>query len=291
MITSAAWSLDRVIVSDSDIVVFDSLESLSSLKLPITNRTLWSIVCIHGTLKLTVDGIIRKLESSSLMVLAPGHEISGIESSADFSGFAINSTLKNIEAMLPALSRALICYKAFSTDPVININHTDLENQILFYRLLRSKLNCSSPDHYSGTIIGSICQALIFETLDLYMKRLAKTDNRQIRRHTRAEELFYRFILLVEKNYKECRLLTEYARELCVSTKHLSALVKDVSGRTAGSWIDSYVIMEAKRLLRFSRMPIQEISEELHFANQSFFGKYFRNNTGMSPSEYRNSEI
>lgn len=289
MITPNVWELDKVTVSDNNIVVFDSIESLSNLKLPITSRTLWSISCINGNLKLTVDGNIREMNASNLMVLAPGHEISSIESSKDFSGFAINTTMKNIEAVLPAMSRALICYKAFSSNPVIEIDECDMHNQIAYHNLLKSKLK-DSGTHYSQTIINSICEALIFETLDLYMKHLGETENTNILRHTRSEELFYKFILLVEKRYKECRVLTTYARDMCVSTKHLSAIVKDISGRTAGSWIDSYVIMEAKRLLRFSRMPIQEIADELHFANQSFFGKYFKNNTGMSPSEYRNSE-
>lgn len=289
MITPNAWKLDKVTVSDNNIVVFDSIESLLNLKLPITSRTLWSISCINGNLKLIVDGNIREMNASNLMVLAPGHEISSIESSKDFSGFAINTTMKNIEAMLPAMSRALICYKAFSSNPVIRIDECDMYNQIAYHNLLKSKLK-DSGTHYSQTIINSICEALIFETLDLYMKHLGETENANILRHTRSEELFYKFILLVEKRYKECRVLTTYAHDMCVSTKHLSAIVKEISGRTAGSWIDSYVIMEAKRLLRFSRMPIQEIADELHFANQSFFGKYFKNNTGMSPSEYRNSK-
>lgn len=289
MITPHIWELDKVTVSDNNIVVFDSIESLSNLKLPITSKTLWSISCINGNLKLTIDGNVREMNASNLMVLAPGHEISSIESSKDFSGFAINTTMKNIEAVLPAMSRALICYKAFSSNPVIEIDECDMHNQIAYHNLLKSKLK-DSGTHYSQTIINSICEALIFETLDLYMKHLGETENTNILRHTRSEELFYKFILLVEKRYKECRVLTTYARDMCVSTKHLSAIVKDISGRTAGSWIDSYVIMEAKRLLRFSRMPIQEIADELHFANQSFFGKYFKNNTGMSPSEYRNSE-
>ena len=106
-------------------------------------------------------------------------------------------------------------------------------------------------------------------------------------KRTRAEDLFYRFIVLVEEKFKYQRVLSDYAKDLCISTKHLSTLVKELSGRTAGSWIDSYVILEAKRLLISTDMSIQEVSEQLHFANQSFFGKFFKHNTGKSPSQYR----
>lgn len=288
MIRVDDWQLRHVSLANKSVMVFDSIDSIAHLRLPVNTRTLWSIVCIEGCLTVTVDSRPLAMKPSSLMVLAPGHEISEISADTEFSGFAINTTLKNIEALLPAMSRALICYNAFTENPVINISQNDLESQKLFQAILSRKLH-ESDNHYNQIIVNSICEALIFETLNLYMKNLQEKDTSNIR-HTRAEDIFYRFIQLVENRYKQTRTLTEYARELCVSTKHLSALVKEVSGRTAGSWIDAYVILEAKRLLRFTRMSVQEISEELNFANQSFFGKYFKNNTGMSPSEYRNKD-
>lgn len=56
---------------------------------------------------------------------------------------------------------------------------------------------------------------------------------------------------------------------------------------TAGEWIENYVTMEAKMLLKTTDLTIQQISAQLNFANQSFFGKYFKNQTGMSPTDYR----
>ena len=67
-------------------------------------------------------------------------------------------------------------------------------------------------------------------------------------------------------------------------------MVKEISGRTAGEWIENYVTVEAKVLLRSTDLTIQEIASRLNFTNQSFFGKYFKHQTGMSPSEYRKSE-
>ena len=92
--------------------------------------------------------------------------------------------------------------------------------------------------------------------------------------------------LLSEAYIKELRV-NYYAKELFLTPKHLSSVVKEVSGKTAGEWIDVFVIFEAKSLLKSSQKNIQEISDELNFANQSFFGKYFKHYTGMSPKEYR----
>ena len=87
--------------------------------------------------------------------------------------------------------------------------------------------------------------------------------------------------------YKEERSLGFYAGKLCITPKYLSLISKDVSGRSAGEWIDQYVVLEAKTLLKSTRMSIQEIADVLNFANQSFFGKYFKHHTGISPKEYR----
>ena len=74
-----------------------------------------------------------------------------------------------------------------------------------------------------------------------------------------------------------------YDGKMCLTPKHLSTVVKEVSGKTAGEWSDSLVILEAKALLKSSEQSIQEIADELHFANQSFLGKNFKLHTGMSP--------
>ena len=86
---------------------------------------------------------------------------------------------------------------------------------------------------------------------------------------------------------KKSESVSYYADKMFLTAKHLSTVVKEISGKTAGEWIDSLVVLEAKALLKSSEMSIQEIADELHFANQSFFGKYFKHHTGMSPKEYR----
>ena len=80
-----------------------------------------------------------------------------------------------------------------------------------------------------------------------------------------------------------------YADKLCLSPKYLSKLIKEVSGKPAPEWIDSYVMLEAKHLLKYSNLPIKEIVYRLNFSNQTVFYKYFKAHTGMTPTDYRNS--
>lgn len=97
------------------------------------------------------------------------------------------------------------------------------------------------------------------------------------------EEQFRQFMHLVSEYCKQERSVTFYAGKMCLSSKHLSAVVKKVSGRTAGEWIDSLVVLEAKVLLKSSDASIQEIAEELHFANQSFSASISNNMQGCLP--------
>ncbi len=97
------------------------------------------------------------------------------------------------------------------------------------------------------------------------------------------------FLALVQQNFRKERFLDFYASKLEVTPKHLSRTIKKQTGFTAVEWIERYVILEAKVLLKSSNLNIQQIADELNFPSQSFFGKYFKKQTGLSPKEFRNS--
>ncbi|MBQ1759240.1 MAG: AraC family transcriptional regulator, partial [Prevotella sp.] len=69
--------------------------------------------------------------------------------------------------------------------------------------------------------------------------------------------------------------------------KYLSETIKQISHHTPNEWIDNYVSLEIRVLLKNSTKSIKEIAQELHFPNQSFLGKYFKEQVGISPSAYR----
>ena len=93
----------------------------------------------------------------------------------------------------------------------------------------------------------------------------------------------------VQENYMCERIIMYYADLLCITPKYLSQVIKSVTGRLAGEWISDYVILEAKALLKSNKYTVQQVCDMLNFANQSFFGKYFKRKTGMSPKIYINS--
>lgn len=104
---------------------------------------------------------------------------------------------------------------------------------------------------------------------------------------SRKEELFMRFLAAVQQYYTKERNVTFYADKLCISPKYLSSVVHEVSGKYATQWITDYVILECKAMLKTEGDSVKNVCNRLNFPNQSFFAKYFKQHTGMTPREYK----
>lgn len=141
--------------------------------------------------------------------------------------------------------------------------------------------------HFSFDIVSGLIAAMIYKVGDIMYHYLAEHPEGQNNSHNRAEEYFKQFTHLLGEHFREERSVGFYARQLCITPKYLTTLIKRISGQSVSEWIDNYVILEAKTLLKYSTMSIQEIAYYLNFPNQSFFGSYFKRNTGMSPSQYK----
>lgn len=104
---------------------------------------------------------------------------------------------------------------------------------------------------------------------------------------SRKESLVMGFSTLVQTQFRQQRNVQAYAEQLHVTPKYLTETVKEITGKTAGELIDHFVILESKRMISETQLSILQIAEELHFSDQSFFGKYFKRHAGYSPKEYR----
>ena len=103
----------------------------------------------------------------------------------------------------------------------------------------------------------------------------------------RVRELFNRFMMLLEKDYKISRDVNYYAEKMNISSKYLTNIVNQVTGHTPKTIIDQYVIMQLKLHLKRSTQSIKEMAWEFHFADVSFFCRYFKKHTGLTPQQIR----
>lgn len=267
--------------SRGDILVFRSLSDIPSITYPNRLDRLIMIVCGAGEIRATIDVTPRRLDHHSVMVLRPGHIVDCLSTSPDFRGFFITVTAKRLNELLPSLQYFIPYSLLYEGDPIIKLTQQEYEGLTVIYSMFQRQIeNIDRP--FGNMALDSLCELLFYNTLGIYALRSRALDHK-----TRREELLSQFISVLEQEFKRERSVNYYADRLFVTPKHLSAVLKEVSGQTAGEWIDRRVILEAKLLLRTTGMNIQEISSTLNFSNQSFFGKYFKHLTGISPRDYR----
>lgn len=267
---------------DNDIVLSNHFDVITIERLPWKlGRPLFAM-CLQGSATVKVNLQEYKISSNELVTLMPDAIVHGYSFSDDFKGVMVLVSKSVAEDLLPDITSVLPILMDFRQSPVIKLMPDEAKSLYEFYNFIWEKLPKVYGD-YGKHELNGLLLSIFYEVLSVYKERFAYDKFKR----TRNEETFYKFYSLIEKEYCKERSVVHYADRLCISPKHLSMVVKKVSGRTASDWIDDYVILQAKQMLRSSSLTIQEVSRELNFSNQSFFGKYFKKHVGMSPSEYR----
>jgi AraC-like DNA-binding protein len=180
-------------------------------------------------------------------------------------------------------------FKYFSSlySPIWNIEPEDtalIKHQI---HLLAERVKKYATHPYGKEILINGFHIFLFEIGALGHKYSEMTRLR----FSRQESLVIKFSNLVQEQFRELRTVKKYADQLNVTAKYLTEVVKEYSGKNASEIINDLVILEAKFLLRKSELSIGEIADVLHFSDQSFFGKYFKRQTGVSPKAFRETEF
>lgn len=237
------------------------------------------ILCLDGEVEISVDSQDCMLEADLLMVLLPSQVVRHRKSGRTFKCISVTVPQEFLDRYSYADKRMLLAALHIRRHPCVRLGQEE-RSSILDYCMLLARKR-SSNHAFRQEIVGSILSAMFFELCEIYRHDMPPGKGRH---YTRKEELFEKFIRAMDARE---RSVSYYARKFCLTPKHLSGVIKDVSGRTASEWIDDLVLSEARALLKNSAMSIQGISNRLNFPNQSFFSRYFRKYTHMSPSEYR----
>ena len=146
------------------------------------------------------------------------------------------------------------------------------------------------PDKLLLIVPNSILQ-IIEVSPDFDIEYLVKNNNQKEQScQTHQEEIFQRFISLVNAYSKKERNVSFYADKLCLTPRYLNTIIRQTSQQTVMDWINQSIILEAKVLLKHSNLLVYQISDELNFPNPSFFSKFFKRMTGMTPHEYQFSK-
>jgi AraC-like DNA-binding protein/quercetin dioxygenase-like cupin family protein len=157
----------------------------------------------------------------------------------------------------------------------------DNDNTFLTQLFLRGCLEVKQATDISNEIMHGILHVLLLTCFQLYPKDVDSANQ------SKSQLLVKKFLLALEENYTKNISLDEYGRLLAITPNHLTQVVKSVMGKTPISIIQEKRVIEIKRLLLHTSMSVSEISDYLNFTDQSYFTKYFKKNTGLTPIQYR----
>lgn len=275
----------EIVLSDNMEIPFsEPLEQLPQNDFPVQAGMSMVLFCLQGELHVRISLKEYTLRPDMFCVIITGMIFEVLSISNDFRGFMI-ATRTNFMPVTEKTTQVMSFYKCLQSRHCFGLEEKEVMAFVGVYHSIKATLQ--ELDHpYRIPMLQSYVQILYYRMLPIVLK---EEESRSKYSHTRQEEIFQRFIGEVEKHYRKERSVKFYADLLCISPKYLSTVIYKISQRLAGEWIDAYVILEAKTLLKSGKLTIQQISEQLNFSNQSFFGKFFKRCAGMSPKEYINS--
>lgn len=222
---------------------------------------------------------------NDLLICSPGDLVQNFAK----EGMHLSQTLLVSSDFIKELHIGLNNFAPFFTqrkdNPVFHLTDEEVHELGIFFKQIEDAID--TEDYFRIEITKRLLAAYIYKIGSILYRHLPELKDEASQPMKREEILFKQFIELLGKYHCKERRVDFYAEQMYLSPKHFSTVVKKVSGKTAGEWIDDYVILEIKSLLKYSTMSIQEVAYYMNFPNPSFFGKYFKQHTGMSPSEYK----
>lgn len=275
---------DNQLRQEDILISFDEPVANDDASLGISPDQLTVILCTQGRKSIQINFSDYSLTPGSLTFLYPNSMWRPLKTSDDFKAFYFSikdTSAKEWNAFID-LDTVFSLSSYIAKHPYTQLSPDETQVIGQYLSLLKSRYEAQAQ----VIIMRFLVSAFTLELNKIFTAR-EKSDRSKI---SRQEDILWRFLTLLKQYHKEERSVNFYADKMCISPKHLSAVIKQMSHKTAHELIADFVTMTAKRLLKTTTMSIQEISDELNFANQSFFGKFFKQNTGESPSAYRRKQ-
>ena len=245
------------------------------------------LFCSEGSISFTSGLRRHTLDAKMLFVLLPG-SILQVESirpeSSVYTVICEEEFIRRINIDIKLLSRLFL---SVEKQPCLRLCEAEWAGITGSFAEIRSESLPRPGDVYSPEILRSMIRTLAYKVCRVIDRHISAAAVLPASARSRNEEYFNQFMKELARHYMQHRSVGFYAAQLHLTPKYLTTIIRKTTGRTASDWIDDYVVLEAKNLLKYSTMSIQEVAYYLSFPNQSFFGKYFKEHTGLTPTAYR----
>jgi len=276
-----------------DLVITESFSGISPDRVrPMHHGII--LICTSGTAQFEYDGQTIQISKNDLFLLMARSVIEKFTSSDDFNCREVwfsRAEMWNMNMYAKSNLSDLVALKA---NPKVKLSGTDVKLFDAYFQQLCYHMRNSSELLYPD-IVKSILSTFLLETLSVLRRGLSPLPTSKISKGMtpskggalHGKKLAERFMQLAEQSDGRIRRVDEYADMLNVTPKYLSKLLMQTMGRRPSDMVTFFTLKAIENRLRFTDMTMQQIANDLNFANASFFGKYVKEHLGMTPLEYR----
>lgn len=240
------------------------------------------IVCEKGYFCFDVDKKKFTARAGETVFLSEGNNFSIGELSDDLRVSILFYHIDPIREILGSSIVAMYLYTTLTPEPCY-VWTSGEESDLVRYIALLGRHRKSAQNPFDNHECKLLLLALTYRLCSIYSRRIIEEKN--VAGH--KIDTFIKLIRLIEKYYMQERGVAFYADKLCLSPKYLSALSKSVCGYTVQELVFRAIIRKSIFWLKNTNKSVQEISDDLNFPNASFFGTFFKKQTGLAPSYYR----
>ena len=241
-------------------------------------------ICLKGEGYVIIDENKYQLRPGTLCVAFPGTIIQGFYRGEGFESYTLRIATNFLRELdIPSASSILMLMRE---NPCMVLTPEQLDGILDICHMMQQK--DSRRDHpFREQINAQMLRVLCLELAGVYAQHIP------VKREpcSRQDMTFRRFLSLLATDITISREVQYYADKLSITPKYLTIITRQISGRSAASWITHSVILNAKALLSTTQLTVQQVSSRLNFPNPSFFGQYFLRHTGMTPKEFRRSKL
>jgi AraC-like DNA-binding protein len=240
------------------------------------------LLALDGTTSMTYNLLDYTLQPNDLFIISPGiiHEFHTSKDGQLIGAGFTNSFIS--ESLIHKKHMNLLNMLFTNSHPYFNLRSD--EASTLYNLMLLLKSSHADKEHpFREDVVFHGFNLFMLEAGAIFKKHRQNTGGK----FTRREELLMAFLKLLSQYFNTERGVQFYADKIFVTSKHLTRAVKEVTGKTVSELIDEMVIAEAKILLDSPSLTVGDVSGQLNFSNQFFFSKFFKNHTGLTPSQFK----
>lgn len=269
------------IYCDNHIALIENLHSVEYEKAVRSDAFIMTL-CLEGSGTVYIDGTLHTVRANELLLFRPGIVIERGSISENNKYRCVVLSREYIRQMFLVSNSSWDVLQFLRDKPVLPLTEDEVLIFSKYYDLIRTKATLPRR-HNHREVLDALVYAFVCEFRDT-VERFVQIKPPV---YSAGERLFKNFLEVLGSSFPKDRTVMSYADRLHITPKYLSSICKEFSGKTASDLIDESVLKDIRYMLERSDKSIKEIANELNFPNISFFGKYVKKHTGMSPKQYR----